>query len=182
MEIILVRHAEPDYSEVDCRGFLGFGRDLAPLTKNGIEQACAVSQNDLLINSEIIISSPYTRALQTASIISTNLSLNLAVEVGFQERLPDVKNELKTKEEFQNSFAEYNFYKGIHTDKKIYHWESVEQQINRIRQSLSKFAVYKKIIIVTHGELIRRFAAVRLPFCGLVQIEYDKEFNFLGWS
>lgn len=182
MEIILVRHSEPNYSEVDSKGYSGFGRDLAPLTINGIEQAHAASQNELFMNAELVISSPYTRALHTAAIISKNLDLSLMVEVGFHERLPDVKNELKTKEEFRNSFKEYDFYKGIYTDNKIHYWESVEQQINRIQQSLSKYTIHKKIIIVTHGELIRRFAAVRLPFCGSVQIEYDENFKFLGWS
>lgn len=182
MEIILVRHAEPDYSEVDRKEYSGFGRDLAPLTVKGIDQAHAVSQNNLFINAELVVSSPYTRALHTAAIISRNLDLSLMVEVGFHERLPDIKNMLKTKDELKNSFEEYDFYKGIHTEDKLHYWESVEQQINRIQQSLNKYADHKKIIIVTHGELIRRFAAVRLPFCGLVQIEYNKDFRFLGWS
>ena len=182
MEIILVRHGEADYSEVDAKGYLGFGRDLAPLTTKGMEQAHAVFQNYLLKNAEIIISSPYTRALHTAAIISKNLSLDLTVDIGFHERLPDIKNEFRTKEDFQHSFKEYDFCKGIYTDSKLHHWESIEQQINRIKHSLNKYITYKKIIIVTHGELIRRFAAVRLPFCGIVQVEYDDNFRFLGWS
>ena len=35
----LVRHGQPDYSYVDERGFKGQGRDFAPLTKLGEEQA-----------------------------------------------------------------------------------------------------------------------------------------------
>src|SRR5699024_3213827 len=30
MQLILIRHGEPDYSPCDQRGFTGFGRDLAP--------------------------------------------------------------------------------------------------------------------------------------------------------
>ena len=33
MQLILIRHGEPDYSPCDQRGFSGFGRDLAPLAK-----------------------------------------------------------------------------------------------------------------------------------------------------
>ena len=73
MKIVFIRHGEPDFSEVDSRGFIGQGRDFAPLTKNGINQAEKVSKNPLLNNAQIIISSPYTRALQTAAIISKNL-------------------------------------------------------------------------------------------------------------
>jgi len=182
MEIILVRHGEADYSEVDEEGYLGFGRDLAPLTTKGAEQAHAVSQDNLLSNAEVIISSPYTRALHTAAIISKNLNLSLMVDIGFHERLPDTKNELQTREDFQNSFKEYDFCKGIYADNESHYWESIEQQIHRIKHSLNRYIKYEKIIIVTHGELIRRFAMVRLPFCGLVQIEYNEDFRFLGWS
>ena len=41
MEIILVRHGEPDYSETDCKESPGFGH-LAPLIADGIKQAHAV--------------------------------------------------------------------------------------------------------------------------------------------
>ena len=179
MEIILVRHGEPDYSEADEKIWFS---NLAPLTTTGMEQAHTVSQNELFKNAELVISSPYTRALHTAAIISKNLDLSLIVDIGFHERLPDIKNELKTREDLQKSFEEYDLCKGIYTDNKSHFWESVEQQINRVKHSLNKYMIYKKIIIVTHGELIRRFAAVRLPFCGLVQIEYDKNFRFLEWS
>ena len=110
------------------------------------------------------------------------MNLNLIVDIGFHERLPDIKNELKTKEDLHNSFKEYDFYKGVYTDNKLHYWENVEQQINRVKHSLSKYAMYKKIIIVTHGEIIRRFIAGRLPFCGYVQIDYNENFKFLGWS
>ena len=33
MDLLLVRHGEPDYSDVDKRGYAGHGRDLAKLTE-----------------------------------------------------------------------------------------------------------------------------------------------------
>ena len=179
MEIILVRHGEPDYSESDEK--IGFN-NLAPLGATGIEQAHDVSKSELFVNAGIVISSPYTRALHTAAIISQNLDLGLMVDIGFHERLADIKNEIKTREDLQKSFQEYDLCKGIHSNNKSHYWESVEQQIDRLKHSLNKYMTYEKLIIVTHGEVIRRFAAVRLPFCGTVQIEYDSNFRFLGWS
>lgn len=70
MKIIFIRHGEPDKTLVDYRGFIGQGRDMAPLTSTGITQAEEASLNPLLKNCQIIISSPYTRALQTAAVIS----------------------------------------------------------------------------------------------------------------
>ena len=180
MELILLRHAQPDYSAVEGKG-PGFNH-LAPLSAAGIEQAQAVSQHELLANAELVISSPYTRTLQTAAIIAGSLALPLVVDVGFHERLPDTKNELKTREELEQSFEEYDLCKGIHTADGLHHWESTAQQISRVKHSLGKYTAHKKVIIVTHGELIRRFRPGRLPFCGLVQVEYHEGFKFLGWS
>jgi len=181
IEIILVRHGEADYSEAHEKGYVFFN-NLAPLTTAGVEQAHEVSKNKLLANAGIIISSPYTRALQTAAIISRHLDLDLRVDMGFHERLPDMQNMLRTKEELDESYEEYDLHKGIHVAGKNHHFESVEQQINRVKRSLDKYINYKKIIIVSHGELIRRFALVRLPFCGIAEVKYGKDFEFLAWS
>ena len=68
----LIRHGEADYSNLQKYNFYGFGRDFAPLTPNGIIQAEHASRDSRLKSADIIISSPYTRALQTAQIISKN--------------------------------------------------------------------------------------------------------------
>ena len=73
MKIVFIRHGEPNKAEVDKRGFIGQGRDMAPLTELGIKQAEEVSLNPLLENCQVIVSSPYTRALQTAAIISKKI-------------------------------------------------------------------------------------------------------------
>ena len=36
MDLLLVRHGEPDYSDIDERGYIGHGRDLAKLTEKGV--------------------------------------------------------------------------------------------------------------------------------------------------
>lgn len=70
MRVVFIRHGEPDKTHVDLRGFSGQGRDMAPLSEQGIAQAQKVSYASILEGSELIVSSPYTRALQTAAIIS----------------------------------------------------------------------------------------------------------------
>ena len=182
MKIILLRHSEPDYSGVDARGFVGFARDFAPLTQQGIKLAHKASKFPEFSGAEIIVSSPVTRALQTAAIISKNLHLDLTVDIGFHERLPDVQNLLKTQEEIEKSYEEYDACKGVFSDNKLHHWESVEQQISRVKSSLASYMekFYSKIIIVTHGELMRRFAPGRRDFCGLVEVEYTEGFEFLA--
>ena len=79
MKIVFIRHGEPDKTIVDKRGFIGQGRDMVPLTELGIKQAEEASLNPLLEGCQIIVSSPYTRALQTAEILSKNTGLDIKV-------------------------------------------------------------------------------------------------------
>lgn len=62
---------------------------MAPLTELGIKQAEEVSLSPLLEGCQVIVSSPYTRALQTAAIISKNTGLDIKVEVDIHEFIPD---------------------------------------------------------------------------------------------
>ena len=79
MKLILVRHGEPTYEQVGKRGYIGQGRDLAILTEKGIRQAEEAAKDPRLIGAELIVSSPYTRALHTAAIISKNTNLDIKV-------------------------------------------------------------------------------------------------------
>ena len=42
MQILFIRHGEPDYSHVTERGFIGHGQDMALLTELGKEQALSL--------------------------------------------------------------------------------------------------------------------------------------------
>ena len=95
----LVRHGEADYSQLMENGFFGFGRDFAPLSKTGIEQVEKAAKEERLKTAQIIVSSPYTRALQTAAIISRETGLKISVETDFHEWIPDKTNQYKTSEE-----------------------------------------------------------------------------------
>ena len=104
MKIVFIRHGEPDKTGVDNRGFIGQGRDMAPLTELGIKQAEDVSLNPLLEGCQVILSSPYTRALQTAAIISKNTGLDIKVEIDIHEFIPD--KAFQVKSEVENSANE----------------------------------------------------------------------------
>ena len=77
----LIRHGEPTYQPVNDRNFIGHGLDLAPLTEIGIQQLKETSKDNRLKNCEVIVSSPYTRALQSASILSKELGIDIEVDV-----------------------------------------------------------------------------------------------------
>lgn len=69
----LVRHGQTDYSMKNSRIYQGFGVNLAPLSETGVQQIEEMAKDVRLKGTEIILSSPYTRALQTAAILSKEL-------------------------------------------------------------------------------------------------------------
>ena len=112
MKIVFIRHGEPDFNAVDSRGFIGLGREFAPLTSAGIDQAEEASKNLLLKDAEIIVSSPYTRALQTAAVISKNIGLEIAVETDLHEQIFDKTFMVKGAEEAKS--LNLDFIKRVH--------------------------------------------------------------------
>mgnify|MGYP001625292290 CR=1 FL=1 len=80
MEMVLIRHGEPDTAACDSRNFAGQGYELAPLTQKGVAQAKEAAHSPLLQGAQMILSSPYTRALQTAAEISRVTGLEIRVE------------------------------------------------------------------------------------------------------
>lgn len=85
-----IRHGKPDYTYGDTHGFIGQGHDFAPLKTEKIEEVIEAAKDKRLKDAQIIISSPYTRALQTASIISKETGIDIVVESDIMEWQPDL--------------------------------------------------------------------------------------------
>lgn len=151
----LVRHGEPDYSQISEAGFWGFGRAFAPLSEKGIEQAELTAADKRLKTADIILSSPYTRALQTAGIISRKTGLKVIVEVDLHEWIPDKTNKNKTSQEASALKEEFVKYKGIYPEGTQMKWETLDEMQLRMRRVADKYADYNKVIIVGHGMAFR---------------------------
>lgn len=184
MKIVFIRHGEPDFNTVDSREFIGQGRELAPLTAKGIACAEAASKNPILKGAELIVSSPYTRALQTAAIISKNTGISIAVETDLHEQLFDKTFMVKGAEEAKALNLDFIKYSGEVPEGEIKKWESIPEIINRIKPVIDKYydLRYQKIIIVSHGGIIRRFTGKwKIDYCDTEEIDYTKKYNFFGW-
>lgn len=184
MKIVFIRHGEPDKSEVDKRGFIGQGRDLAPLTELGIRQANEASKSPLLEGSQVIISSPYTRALQTAAIVSKNTGLDIKIDMDIYEFLSDKTFQVKGEEENHNLHIEFMKYKGEYPVGETKKWETITEIIERTKPVMDKYVDlgYEKIIMVTHGGIMRRYIGrAFIEYCEVCEIEYTKDFKCFGW-
>ena len=157
-KFILVRHGKPNYDDVLDAGFSGHGIALAPLSQEGIDEVEKTSKDFIFNDCDVLISSPYTRAMQTASIISSRHQLPINVEVLLHEWIPDLDNKYHTVEEFVRNIriAKEEFIKGqnnpnFHYNDKI---ESLVHVRERALSVLSKYFGYNKVVVVTHGLLI----------------------------
>lgn len=153
-KFLFIRHGEADYSYCRARGFVGHGNDLAQLSEKGIEQIKRTSEDIRLKEADVLISSPYTRALQSAAIISRKLDMDIKLEVDVHEWLPDKSFQFKTFEEVKALSNDFLVNKGVYPDGEIRLWEDIEGVEIRVRSVLDRYKHLKSVIIVCHENLI----------------------------
>lgn len=184
MKVVFIRHGEPNYTPCDEAGFCGLGRDMAPLSAVGREQAKEVAKSPLLDGIEIILSSPYTRTMETASAVSLETKVPVIPEVDLHEIIPDKTFRNKGPEDTHRQQAEFKKYRGIYPKDKECTWESMQECIDRVCKVLNEYidAGYEKIAVVAHGGVLRRFVgAGQIGFCCIYEVEYSKDFKCFGW-
>ena len=168
----LVRHGEPKWELCDEYGLIGHGRDLAPLNDTGVKQAHEVSKDPRLKSGQLIISSPYTRALQTAAIISKNTNIDIIVELDLREWQPDLTFTYDSTEKMIEYRDDYEENNGIPPKDREVNWETKDNLEKRVRSVLSKYMDYDKVIVVAHGMVFRTLNDGKdLPHCGLMPLE-----------
>lgn len=167
---ILIRHGEPRYDEVIERGISGMAYNFGKLSANGILQAKARAKDPILKGADIIIASPYTRALQTAQIIATQLQIDLEVEHDLHEWLPHLNpNEIIDGDA---AYEEYMKKQGQLVDKRKFNYETYDALKKRVQMVLLKYASYQKVIVVAHGivmSTMTRFDDV-IEYCGVREV------------
>lgn len=181
MDVIIVRHGEADYSYCIDNGWFGLGLNLAPLTSLGQTQANKLSYNSVFEDAQLIVSSPYTRALQTASIISTNNNIPLVVEPDLHEWIPDLsyQNNFEDEEKISNEFLANE---GLWSKGKVKQWEPIDALHKRVFNVLDKYLNYKKIVIVTHAVVMYHLTGFdSLYHCRYEIIDYSDSFEAPGW-
>ena len=182
INIIFIRHGEPNYADCEKRNFIGQARDFSPLTDLGIIQAETVSQSRKLCDAELIISSPYTRALQTAAIISRQTQIPIKVEIDLHEFLSDKSFSHNDRDTVDFLHKEFCKNKGEKNPDGLYNWETLNEIILRTYNVLLKYTQYQKIIIVSHGGVIRRYVGKKdIEYCKPYEIEFNQNFKCYGW-
>lgn len=150
-----VRHGQTDYSERNTRIYQGFGVNLAPLTEAGVRQIEEAARDPRLKGADLILSSPYTRALQTAAILSKALMAPIAVETGLHEWLANKHYIYEDEETAENACREYEAHHGQYPGGEEKAWESAEMIRERVLPVLRKYAHCEKVVVACHGMMMQ---------------------------
>lgn len=153
-KFLFVRHGEADYSHCLDRGFTGLGIEMAQLSEIGKEQIKATSTDSRLQGADLLISSPYTRALQSASIIARSVNLDIHVEVDVHEWMPDKTFQCKNDADIDSLHSDFEKHKGVYPEGATRLWEDCLSVKKRALSVLEKYKHLEKVIIVCHGYLI----------------------------
>jgi broad specificity phosphatase PhoE len=150
MDIIFVRHGVPDYTLSDARKMSQLEKDYSPLNRSYLGDIQDMVRKIKKLEPDVIISSPYTRALQTAELINRNLNLDLFVEHDLREWRADLAGGFLPLTERDLRWHEYReaLKEGKPQTDKPY--ESTKDLKTRVSKVLGKYKQYSKIIVVSH--------------------------------
>lgn len=159
MKVYLIRHSEPTYEQPLQAGLTGFGRELGGLTPHGILLAQQRAHDPRLKQVQLLLASPYTRALQTALEIVRYNDIPLKVELGLREWQPDTSGRrTDTVEESGAAYVTYQKHPNQRPADSHRPYETVPELRARLLGVLKNYAPhYDCIACVCHGELIRQF-------------------------
>ncbi len=168
----LVRHGKTDYTERNTKIYQGFGVNLAPLSIDGVNEIKDTAKDTRLHDADIILSSPYTRALQTAAILSKELQLEIIVETDLHEWMANKNYIYEPDDRAELSYKEYIDFSGVYPTSSEKNWEDSEKLRNRAIAVLKKYRHCNKVIVACHGMLIQSIVNSVHPDNGAI-VEFD---------
>lgn len=172
-----VRHGRTDYAQRNTSVYQGFGVHLAPLSAQGVEQIERAARDPQLAGADLILASPYTRAVQTAAILSRALDAPIAVETDLHEWLANRAYVYDPDDLAEASYAEYMQLGGRWPQGEVRRWESAEQMRERVLGVLRRYRAQGKVIVAGHGMMIQAVTGMaRHPENGEI-VAYDPIFG-----
>jgi broad specificity phosphatase PhoE len=167
--LYLMRHAETDWTQVNKRRWAGLANDFAPLTDLGRQQAADAASHVARLQPSILLTSPMTRAMETAAIIGRRIGIDPTVDIDLREWLPDKSMTWSSSEDVQAAFAAMIDSAGRDELPTAAGWETLSEVRSRALGALRPFIARDgTALAVCHGVLIH--AVTGHPDTGHCQI------------
>lgn len=156
--VFLVRHGAVAYHELAAHApvYDGGRYDLAPLSDKGVRQVEHLVPELGRHRGGMVVSSPYTRALQTAAILAGALRCQLTVDLALHDWLPVRDGSRPMSAEIVAAkIAEYDEWKTVGTLPLGRTWETDDEMRVRLRAAVARHRGGKPMLIVTHEVVIK---------------------------
>lgn len=134
MELLLIRHGEDSYNNSSC--------DDRPLSELGIRRARALGKVLLSKEVDIIFTSPLTRALQTAEIISKETGIEYIVKNELIERKYDCESNITMIDQSK--------------DIELETYNDMTLRATRLLVAIKAYEG-KKVALISHNEILNVF-------------------------
>lgn len=172
MHLILVRHSEPNYSDISKyeNSYIPTKAHLSITGANFAYDKFNKNKN-ILNKGQIILASPFNRALETALILETIINKPLYIEDNLHEWLPDREFKYNISNLY-NFYRDYKVKNGIRINNEP--WEANEEVIQRFFKCIEKYKEFDTIIIVAHSRLFKiLFNLSECDYCSINEIELE---------
>ncbi|MEW9052930.1 MAG: histidine phosphatase family protein [Neobacillus sp.] len=153
-QIYLIRHCQADGQEPE-----------AVLTEEGIKQALNLSEYLTSLNIDRIISSPYTRTIQSIQPFAERINVKIELDQRLTERVLSNENLPDWFEKLQLTFVDLDMrLAGGETSR-----EAMKRIVSVVKEVLHADAL--NTVIVTHGNLL-----------SLLLMHVDHNYGFEDWK
>jgi broad specificity phosphatase PhoE len=164
----LVRHGETHYDLAEQRRLIGAMRDLVPLTERGCQQAASAAERLADMPLQAVVTSPMTRAMQTAQVISARLDLPMAVEFDLHEWIPDLSFTYDSAEFVRRQHQDLYLHQGEWPSGGERIWEPLSEVRRRVQAALAKYRKEQQVVVVAHGMVIYALTGKQAEHCEAV--------------
>ena len=149
-EFLMVRHGEPDYSKVNDWAKIAVAKNYAPLTEAGVIQIQNTIETLKEEKAELILSSPFTRCMQGAAMMSKTLQLDIYVEQYLHEWELDRTHSIFPGFREKLLVWQFNHRKW----NRFSMWENPEDVRKRVLSVFDRYLEYEKVIVSCHAMMI----------------------------
>lgn len=159
-----IRHGEMDTTMAGRKFYKGFSHNMMTLSEKGISQIHETAKDTRLTDIDLIITSPFGRAIHSAAILSKDLGVEIRVEPDLHEWLADsVTYEYLSDEEAEKNYRCLTENNGCHPTGNVCVWESADQMKKRVMSVLERYRNYSLVIVVCHGTLMQYVLGIHHP-------------------
>lgn len=170
-----VRHGAADDTEMGSKFYRGIDMYLCKLSEEGVLQIENAAKDERLQGADIIICSPYTRAVHSAAILSKALGAPIAIENDLHEWCADKNFAQKSDEEAINALKEFITNRGEYPAGEERDWETASGIRTRVLNVLRRYSSYRRVIVIGHGLVILSLTGEEIPNGGVIGFDLPEE-------